>query len=628
MIGSKKSKETLSRMLESIHHRGPNNTGFYEDQEVCFGHKRLSIIDLSPAGNQPFISEDGRYVFIYNGEVYNFKTLRRELEGLGYQFKSNTDTEAIFYGYLHFGEAVVHKLRGMFVFSIYDTRQKKLVIFRDLQGIKPLYYTFQDETLVFASELKAVVLPSFIKRELAYSSAIEYLRHGHIASPSTPFANIYHLPPAHCLTFQNNSINLSYYGNPYRSETNNDISYDEAKSNVKRLVLDSVKEELISDVPIGVFLSGGLDSTVVATCAANSTTQKIQTFSVGFDGYDFELDESLLADSTSRHIGSDHHHINIGYSEFIESIPAYYKAIDHLSIDGLNTFLVSDYASQGVTVTLSGLGGDEVFGGYGWSKILNYEYQRTTYEFLKNVPFSTLVHLPQKYQERIILEKFKDHFPSFYAQMIRLFSFGDLKEIIGDKKRLIQFFKRSHYSYLDAKEVFSFEEEILRKTSIADQIYYMGNRLLVDSDIVSMCHSLEVRFPLIDNRIVNFVSSLPENFIWDEKFLSTYGKRENQVEFGRNRTKKLLYDAFRNELPPDFSKRSKTGFKLPMDIWLKKNIEEKGVLYDYFHGKNSLQINPKFSKKLLDQFMKGKIKWTKVWSLVHLNMFHAKYDLT
>ncbi|MBU1255585.1 asparagine synthase (glutamine-hydrolyzing) [Patescibacteria group bacterium] len=355
------NEDVLKRMTRSLKHRGPNDEGFFIKDEVGLGHQRLSIIDLSQQGRQPMSSEDGMIQIAFNGEIYNFKELRENLITRGHQFKSQTDSEVIIHQYEEDGVDCFKKFNGMFALAIWDGQKEKIILVRDRYGQKPLYWTLVNKTLIFASELKAILNHPLTKKELDSQSVTQYFSFDYVPQPQTIFKNIHKLANGSFLTFKNNQVKISEY---YQIKLDNkDIGFESAKEEFGKLLESSIEKRLVADVPVGIFLSGGIDSSTIAYFAKKQK-EDIKTFSIGFDQSSF--DESSYAQQVARFLKTDHYHQRFSSRDLLNIIPEIIEKLDEPFGDPsiLPTYLLSKFTADKVKVALGGDGGDELLMGY------------------------------------------------------------------------------------------------------------------------------------------------------------------------------------------------------------------------------------------------------------------------
>ena len=362
---------SIKKMNDAIAHRGPNSEGIWNDDNCFLSHRRLSIIDLSEAGNQPFFSQDKRYVMVYNGELYNYKEIKLELQraehgskNLPYIFKTSTDTEVILAAYLRWGIDCVKRFNGMFAFAIWDTVEQKLVIARDRMGVKPLYYQFKNNTLLFASEIRALINSGLIDKKINLKSVAEYIQYTTVHAPNTIMHDVLMLMPGHVLELHQGTLKIQQYWNINDfTKTKEELSYKQTCQRVNELLTASVERRLEADVPFGAFLSGGIDSSAIVGLMSKVSSEKVQTFNVSFD--EGEFSEAKYAKQIAAKFNTQHHEIKLTPNDFLKQLPEALVSMDHPSGDGPNSYIVSKATKNaGITMALSGLGGDELFAGY------------------------------------------------------------------------------------------------------------------------------------------------------------------------------------------------------------------------------------------------------------------------
>lgn len=607
-INNSNTHSVIKKMTDSISHRGPNAEGFWNDEHCFFGHRRLSVIDLSDAANQPFISQDKRYIIIYNGEIYNYKSLKLELQraqhgskNLPYFFKTNSDTEVILAAFLRWGNDCFTKFNGMFSIAIWDTLEQKLIITRDRLGIKPLYYHVKNDILIFASEIRALINSGIIEKKVNHLSLAEYIQYSTVHAPNTILQNVFMLKPGCLIEYQNNKLLLKQYWNINDYNTSsNDLSYQDTCKKVNELLTQAVERQLISDVLFGAFLSGGIDSSAIVGLMSKVTSEKIQTFNVSFN--ESEFSESNYATQISKKFNTTHHNIKVSAKDFLNELPEALQAIDHPSGDGINSFIVARATKQeGVTVALSGLGSDELFAGY---DIFKHYYALEKKSWLNLIPAkniaSKLITLKNKTikadKTSEILQLSLINGYNAYPINRKLFNSTDFNTISTSTYRSDHFIKAS----LNQKEIA--KNHILSSVSLLEIQTYMQNVLLRDTDQMSMAVALEVRVPFLDHTLVEFVLGVKDDY----KYPTT--------------PKKLLIDSLENLLPDNISNRSKMGFVLPWKNWLKEELRD-------FCEENIIQfakrsfVNREAVISIWNRFLNNdpKITWSRIWHLVVLN---------
>ena len=586
------TRDAVQRMNAAQTHRGPDDRGVarckFLGGEVVLGNTRLAIIDTSPAGHQPMNDPETGNWITYNGETYNFEELRREIGPL--QWFSNTDTEVVLRAYNKWGVDAFRRMRGMFALAIWDEAKQQLVLARDPLGIKPLYYFAAKDRLLFASELRALLTSGLTPRQLSAAAVDSYLATGSVESPLTIVEGIRQLLPGHYLQVKvGEGIEVTEVKFAERRTSEAPTDRNEAIARLRSELEESVQQHLVSDVPLGVFLSGGMDSSALVALMYGMD-QRPKTFSVVFDENNFT--EAPFSRAVAERFNTDHSEIRLSEQRLVQLLPDAIAAIDQPTMDGINTFVVSSAVKNaGITVALSGLGGDELFAGYpsfrraiklssgiskrvlraasGFGRIaLNGSVQRHKFWQLANSECRPV---------------------DVYRISRQLFSNDSVARITGREP-----------SHQNGHEHSS---DIVNEISNLELKGYMTNTLLRDTDAMSMAHSLEVRVPFVDTKLVDFVLSLPGQWKVSE---------QNSVP------KPLLADAVADLLPRDFLARPKMGFTLPFEKWLQRNLrtEVSSVLRDSSRMSIS-RLDPNAVEKVWDDFLAKPraVGWTRPWSL-------------
>lgn len=604
IIGLDNASKHVKNMLEAMHHRGPDDWGVYESGDVTLGHKRLSIIDLSPSGHQPMTNRKGDITIVFNGEIYNYNELKKLLPE-NTPLKSITDTEVILELWAILGKDVLPKLRGMFALAVWNTQTQELVLARDHMGIKPLYYQVNNNQLVFASEMKGMLASGLVEKNINNKAVYQYLANGYIMQPDTIIEDVNMLEPASYLVWKNGQYTKKHFWQITDKPNSLPATEEEAINKVHQLVTDAVHEEAIADRPLGVFLSGGLDSTVLVAALKKSGANQIKTFSVGFDGDD--LSEEDDAREAAAFYGTTHTQLQVSDKDVVPHIEQYIKALDQPSVDGLNTWLVSKVTAKHVTVALSGLGGDELFSGYSIDRAVLHKQQ---YAWMSQIIHATKPiwnNVPINLSQRLQAYSNWRNLPEFYKTWGRLFNDGEIHELTNRKSS-----NQNQFTTLDLDSRYT----LLQRISYMHQRGFMMSRLLRDSDAVSMDHSIEVRFPVIDYRLVNLTFHLPD--YWKIKNVTATAKlnnyeKENSYEV--NGVKHLLYQAFKKDLPPQFGSRPKRGFKMPIEKWMRNGL--KNDIEQTLTNKDSY-LNTKILDKLNEGWKSGSVNWSKIWAIYTL----------
>ena len=557
----------IQAMVSAMHHRGPDDRGTWSHQRVHLGMARLSIVDLSEAGHQPMATPDGRYTIVFNGEIYNYKTLRHQLLK-GIAFKSNTDTEVVLHLFQKFGIKSVKHLRGMFAFLVWDKKEKKLWGARDRMGIKPFWYYHNGDNLVISSEIKAMLASGIIPYELNQAAIRQYFLYGSVQHPNSIVKNVASLPPASYFSFSNNKITINTYWE-FPNQINQQITLNDAVDQFKEIYNESINLRFIADRTVGIFQSSGLDS--VSMLAANrSSQQDIKTFTIGFDTqHPKYYSEAEKAKSLSEHFGYANNSSIVSANDAVKNNDEFIIGLDQPSIDGLNTFLVSKFSKPFLTVALSGLGGDELMLGY--PRNINLFNQKRRH-----------FKLPKAIAESFLIKKLS--FPKSGNQLFnrifpRVSGAADLRLLYWSNRLINQPWKISSMLNFAADDImpemeafFAFDENnyssnLFNKICYYEMRSYMLSQLLRDMDAVSMSQSIEVRFPLLDHKLVEFLFSLPDHF----KFKSSNKRvnhRTSHTTYASSGGKRMFRLAYENDLPKGFFDTPKQGFQLPYYQWM------------------------------------------------------------
>jgi asparagine synthase (glutamine-hydrolysing) len=571
----------IEKMKTALQHRGPDDGGTHisADKQAALAHTRLSILDLSPAGHQPMSVCAERYWIVFNGEIYNFQELRQSLIAQGEIFQSKTDTEVILKLYQKFGSACVDRLRGMFAFAIWDDLEKTCFLARDPLGIKPLYYWQSGSVLAFASELRSVIASGFSALDISATGLYGYLITGSVPEPHTLIADINCLEAGHWLYWQNGNITKEQYWQI--DFTPQVISPLEAQQIVRKALVDSIKHHFVSDVPVGIFLSGGIDSTTILALATQTQRSQLSTYSIAFA--ESAWNEGELATKIANHFGANHTEYQVTASFAKQIFPSFLAAIDQPTIDGFNTFCVSKVAhDDGMKVVLSGLGGDEVFGGYNsFQKIpqmVNWSKKLHTIPLICKGLGSGLSHWGGSSKNKRIGDFLKSSptIDSAYQSFRGVFSHQEaliiMQNLLGN-----QLFAQDSISRPNGN---SLEDQV----SFLELSRYMRNQLLRDSDVMSMKWGLELRVPFVDRDLLDAVAPIPSNI---------------RLVKG----KQFLTQAV-PELPSWVVNQPKKGFAFPFENWMESEFG------DYFQN---LNIPARVSLK----------PWYRRWSLAILKYWLA-----
>lgn len=594
----------LGVAIKSLHHRGPDDNGTYfgvsksdPDVACAFAHTRLSIIDLSAAGHQPMTTADGRYTIVYNGEIYNFRDIRRELEQFGCRFNSNCDTEVVLKSYVRWGKACVEHLRGMFAFAIWDEQLGSLFIARDRLGIKPLYYTKTAEGLAFSSEVRALMDCDVADRRISRDGLNSYLAFGSAAEPFTIIENVLSLQPGSFAEVAGPDTRVSQYW----SVTDGLGSTEgHAAGEIKSAVRSAILSELEADVPVGVFLSGGIDSSAIVAVAASAAERPVHTFTVTFD--ETKYNEEKYAAEVASGYGCDHHQVHLSADTALSQIDSMFDALDQPSADGVNTYFVARAAREaGLAVVLSGLGGDEVFAGYSNFRAFGpmLSIGRVASPVAKLLPAdlkSPFRNTTKRARKMAALLRAGGNATKTYAVLRSMF--GDEQVTALQPQQ-----HRNGYAASESIDPCCESDDAVNLYARLELTNYLRNTLLRDADAMSMANSLEVRVPLLDHVLLEAVLRLP-----------------GAAKLSR-RVNKPLLAAAAGPLPSSVLNRAKMGFTVPLEEWLRGPFQERVTdLFDadFIRRRNILDTDSVAA--VWRAFKRGEryMNYSRVWCLVAL----------
>lgn len=613
----KGNQSLLEKMNDRLAHRGPDGEGFFRNNQINLGMRRLAIIDIS-GGNQPIFSEDKNVVVVYNGEIYNFLDLRKELESK-HKFQTNSDTEVIVHGYEEWGIKVFEKLNGMFAIVLWDERENKLVLARDRMGEKPLYYTKQGGQLIFGSEIKALLKYPGIKKQLSAQGLNFYLTYEYVPNPLTIFENIYALAPGHLLVWQNHDYQIQEYWKInfhrvqiMRSEGESIIEFD-------KLLDEAVKIRLVSDVPLGIFLSGGIDSGSIAYYAQKNSIQKIKTFSIGFT--DKSFDESGYATQVAEHLGTEHYEKMFTSKDILDLLPEIALLQDEPLGDAslFPTHLLSRFARGQVTVALSGDGSDELLYGYPTFQMRKFAqyYFKLPQFFRKQVLSKIITNLPTSFNNITLdyaLKKLdaSTSYPDWQRDLVWIGSFMDRdKTLLLTKDALKKI--NVHETFDPLKKYFAEVQgaSFLDQSSYLFLKTYLVDDILQKTDRASMYASLESRAPFLDYKLVDLLTSLPSS-------LKMHGFQ----------TKYILKKLMSGKLPDHIVSRKKKGFGLPIAKWLTgelRDLVREHILYEKFiRGQGFFEYD--YLKLLWQEHETGRADHRKkLWTLLMFQLWYKHW---
>lgn len=599
------SKEELNLMTKALKHRGPDAGGIYFAELVGMGHNRLSILDLSPDANQPMESHSMRYVCVYNGEVYNYREIAKELD---IDWKTNCDTEVILEAFSEWGITFINKLNGMFAIAIYDKQENLLYLFRDRVGIKPIYYYWDGENFAFSSELKSLLHVNYIRnhRQLNYSAIYEFLHLGYIPEPNTIYANIKKFPNGQIGIVSENGFRMESYWDIEGAIRRNIITdLNEAKFKLNELVHSSVRMRLISDVPFGTFLSGGIDSSLVTAVASQEYSGKLKTFSIGFE--DSRYDESRFARNIANYLGTEHYEYIVTENDAKEIILDIWDFYDEPFADSsaIPTMLLSKMTKKHVSMVLSGDGGDELFHGYGaykWAKRLNALPVKLFRRLIGNLMFA----IPSnRFKRASLLFKYKNFNTiksHIFSQEQYFFAESELEKILNPD---LIFDNSLDQDYTNFVRKLTPEES----QAVFDLYYYLKDDLLVKIDRASMRYALETRVPLLDYRIIEFSLNI-----------------DPKLKIQKNIQKFILKEILFDHIPREYFDRPKWGFAIPLKKWLANDLSF--LMNEYLNEKVINEFNiADFEQvsKLVKRFRSGQdFLYNRIWLLIVLHKFLIK----
>ena len=609
------SEVLVKNMADAIAHRGPDDQGFYISGQIGLGFRRLSIIDVS-GGHQPLSNEDGKIWVVFNGEIYNYQTIRRELVAKGHIFKTRSDTEVIVHLYEEYGTDCVRQLRGMFAFAVWDARERALFLARDRVGIKPLYYFANKTFLVFGSEIKAILADPAIPREVDPGLIDRFLTYYYMPGKETLLQNVFKLEPGHTLLAKDGTFEIRRYWDLKFSETDNQQSAKSFEEQLLELLEETVQLHMISDVPVGFLLSGGLDSTAMLSLAAQKTDHAISTFTVGFSS-DGVVDERPFARLAAEHYGSKHYELSISAAEFAEFLPSYVWHMEEPVCEppAIALYYISKLASQHVKVLVSGEGGDEAFAGYeNYRNIFWFENMKAGLGPLQRPMALGLTLLGRMLDSRVLtkygarmgipfeeyyLSRTSSPFEFFPRERLNLYSRAMAEHI--DAGRSVSVTRR----YLSRAKNYS----LLNKMLYVDTNTWLPDDLLIKADRMTMAKSVELRVPLLDHKVLEFAAALPRN-----------------QKIRRLMMKYVAKKALRRHVPEAILRRRKAGFPVPYSLWLRTSLRD--WVSDILLDRRSLSRGY-FQKPMVEELIKlspNRADYSKeVFSLVVLELWHRAF---
>jgi len=608
-------RETLQRMNDVIMHRGPDDEGFYMTPAVGLAIRRLSIIDLQ-GGHQPIQSEDGSVKIVFNGEIYNFQELRKTLEEAGHKFYTHADTEVIVHGYEEYGTDVVHYLRGMFAFALWDVKEETLLLVRDRPGIKPLHYYKDDEKFIFGSEIKSILQCERVSRDVNPEALDRFLTFEYVFSPETIFRGIHKLPPGHFLLLRKGELRIEQYWDnlPSVREVHDEEYYAQ---HLAELLEDSVKMRLISDVPLGALLSGGIDSSAVVGFMAKHSSKPVKTFSIGFE--DQTYNELEYARAVSKHFNTEHYEFIIK-PDAVDLVEKLVKNLDEPFGDFsiFPTYLVSKMAREYVTVALSGDGGDELFAGYD-TYIADWvarHYQKVPAVIRKSILPNILRFVPPSPKKKGIINRTKRFVEGtllppelMHTRWMIFLQEQEKRQLYSDT--LLEVFEQGN-SYQYIQEYFNRSDGAspLARQEYVDIKTYLTDDILVKVDRMSMAPSLEARVPFLDHKVMEFAATIP-----------------GSLKLKGLTTKYILKKAVAGLLPEQILTRGKEGFSIPIKNWIMQEL--RPLLLDTLSEsqiKKRGYFRSEYVRQLVREHLDGKENHShRLWALMVFEIWHQMY---
>lgn len=600
------SSEIGRLMIESIAYRGPDHQGLYQKNNVCFAHARLSIIDVAACSNQPMLNDSETLVLTFNGEIYNYLLLKQKLIAeFQCSFKTNSDTEVLLKLYECYGIDMLDMITGMFVFALYDFTLNRLFIARDRMGKKPLYYAHINQTFIFGSELKAVLQHPQVSKEYNLAAINQYLTFDYTPTPLSLYKQVYKLEPAHYLLYQHHELKIDCYWQ-YHFTTNYKISFKDAQEHLDHLLNEATKKRLMSDVPLGIFLSGGLDSSTIAYYAQKNSTQKIKTFSIGFE--DPSYDEKDYAIQVSKHLNTEHYVEILSAEKTVQFMSEIFKNLDEPFADAsiIPTYYLSKFTRQHVTVALGGDGSDELLAGYPTfisdkTKFLLQYFPKSVIEAL--IKISQNLFKPS--DNNIALDfKINQYLRGFLSEPNHIHQLWLGSFLPAEKKLLFNQEAQDELGHQNGLAPIDFHFEGAAKYASDEWhkiIYYYCKTYLLDDilfkvDRASMYNSLEVRAPFLDRNVVEFINTLPRSY----KINNFNGKH-------------ILKSIMRERLPASIVARPKKGFGIPLSKWIKYELKTE-IEFELLKPDN--MFNRTYIQQILQEHQTGKRNHRKlIWNL-------------
>jgi asparagine synthase (glutamine-hydrolysing) len=607
------SQALLKAMADSIAHRGPDDDGYYFAGQIGLGFRRLSIIDLA-GGHQPLSNEDGTVWIVFNGEIYNYQDLREDLLKKGHVFRTKSDTETIVHLYEEYGEAGIQSLRGMFAFAIWDKNQQKLLLARDRVGIKPLYYGVTAQSVVFASEMKAILTDPQIKREILPSTVDRFLTFGYVPGDETLLKGIYKLPPGSYMMVKNGKTEVKQYWDLHFSSSS--VTLKDAEEQLLEILEESVRLHMIADVPVGFLLSGGVDSTAMLSLASQKTDRPISSYTVGFANSGV-ADERPFARLAAEKYGSEHHEISISSKEFADFLPKYVWHMEEPVCEppAVALYYVSKLARNYVKVLISGEGGDEAFAGYpNYRAMLWIERIKRMAGPLTGALSGTLSllhklsgHWRLGHYQQLLKAPFESYYYSRSSSPFRFFN-AHSQELYSSK---FSASTNKQYSLRPVTELLAQNrsDDLLSRMLYVDTRTWLPDDLLVKADKMTMANSVELRVPLLDHKLLEFAATLPSNFKVNGFSMKYIAKR-----------------CLSKQIPVEILERKKAGFPVPYENWLRTDLRDSvsNILLDRETTDRGYFKKSAVEKLVRDNSESGGYA-KEIFSLLVLELWHREF---
>jgi asparagine synthase (glutamine-hydrolysing) len=616
-LGYSADEAMLVRMRDTLTHRGPDGAGLFIDEGVGLAHRRLSIVDLA-GGHQPMTNEDGTVWITYNGEIYNHTALRPMLEQRGHRYRSASDTETIIHLYEERGTRVVEELRGMFAFAIWDAPRRRLVLSRDRLGIKPLYYTLSDDGVIcFASEIKALINARAVRAELNYDALADYAANRYTSGEETLFRGVKRLLPGHTLTWTDGRVEIERYWDVSFAKPEQSLGEQDYVERFGELFEESVRLRLMADVPLGMFLSGGIDSSAIVAAMSGMVADPIKTFSVAFA--EREANELEYARTVSRVFGTEHYETVVSPDQFFDALPALVyqedEPVAHPS--SVPLYFVSRLAAEHVKVVLTGEGSDELLAGYGKYRTTVYNlaagraYNKTTPEAIRKAVKRLIEAMPRHWRARQKLSRtflcLEPGIQDIYFDNFSVFSRSMQQRLFTAETRARMATADPYAASLDHIGT-SDARHLLDQLLAADLKTYL-HELLMKQDQMSMAASIESRVPFLDHKLVEFAAALPV-----------------KMKLRGLATKYILRQSMRNRLPQEILTRKKMGFPVPVGSWFRGRFS--GIIDEYVLGKRAREraiFNNEFVREIVARHLKGENHAERLWALVNFEIWQRRF---